>query len=77
VALHFQLKVNFDVIDGFYAQRLDKGIPKDGIARYKVTVDSIGTTVIRHQYRDGPWALVIRALKALGIDPEEIPEEGQ
>jgi hypothetical protein len=62
MALHFQLKVNGQTIETFYARRINPGLPNpDSINSYEYSVtESIEefTGTIQHRFGDGAWVLV-------------------
>jgi len=76
MALHFDLKVNKQVIGWFVARRQELEIPADGICTYSITVDYMdgrrrAEYVVRHAYHDGAFALVQAALAARPVEVEE------
>jgi len=65
MALHFPLMVNGRQIGEFIAVRREKEIPVDRICTYDVEVTLKNVTklvVVLHNYDDGPFALIKRAL---------------
>jgi hypothetical protein len=70
MALHFDLKVNKQIIGWFVARRQELEIPADGICTYDITVEYMdgrrqARYVVRHAYHDGAFAPVQAAFAAL------------
>ena len=68
MALHFELKVNGQTIDTFYARRLNEGIQEpDSINAYEWKVTDGGEKsegILEFRFGDGAWALVELVLQA-------------
>lgn len=66
MSLHFDLKVNNDVIGGFVAQRQERVAPRmDAVYHYKITLNGVYAGEISHRYGDGAFALIAKALNEL------------
>jgi hypothetical protein len=65
MALHFTIKMNGEPIGYFYAQRRERRVPVDGQCSYDValTLNRVERRfVVNHDYHDGAFALIRRAL---------------
>ncbi len=69
MALHFRLRVNEETIGTFDAQRFEREVPDDGICTYDVIISNRHLkdteVVIRHNYNDGAWTLIRKAIEAM------------
>ena len=66
MALHFELKVNNEVIGHFSAVR--QSTNRQSLNKYLVTVkreQQINEFFVWHDYRDGAWELIGRAMRML------------
>jgi hypothetical protein len=69
MALHFVLRVNQLPIGSFKAERREEFIPPSTLCTYDVQVivhGRVRNVVVEHRRREGPMALVQKALEAIG-----------
>jgi hypothetical protein len=70
MALHFRLRVNDETIGVFSAQRHERQVPADGVCTYDVIIakkfplDDV-ELIVKHNYYDGAWTLVRKAIETM------------